>query len=83
MSLARVKDALDRHDYEAATGLSKEALERTEGDPAREPEALYWSAVAAFEVSGDRDDLTKGWNRLLEAFLQSEWAKKAGYIRKQ
>ncbi len=37
MSLARVKDALDRHDYEAAIGLSKEALERTEGDPAREP----------------------------------------------
>ena len=83
MALARVKDAVDRHDYEDAIGLSKEALERTEGDPAREPEALYWSAVAAFEASGDRDDLTEGWNRLLEAFPQSEWAEKAGYIRKQ
>jgi hypothetical protein len=41
MALARVKDALDRHDYEAAIGLSKEALEQTEGDPVREPEALY------------------------------------------
>jgi hypothetical protein len=58
-------------------------LERTEGDPAREPEALYWSAVAAFEASGDRDDLTEGWNHLLETFPQSEWAEKAGYIRKQ
>ena len=41
MGLARVKDAVDRHDYKAAIGLSKEALERTEGDLAREPEALY------------------------------------------
>jgi hypothetical protein len=39
--------------------------------------------VVAFEVSGDRDDLTEGWNRLLEAFPQSEWAEKTGYIRKQ
>ena len=83
MALARVKDAMNRHDYEAAIGRSKEALERTEGDPAREPESLYWSAVAAFEVSGDRDDLTEGWNRLLEEFPQSEWAEKASYIRKQ
>jgi hypothetical protein len=39
--------------------------------------------VAAVEVSGDRDGLTEGWNRLLETFPQSEWAEKAGYIRKQ
>ena len=83
MALARVEDAMDRHDYEAVIELSKEALERTEGDQAREPEALYWSAVGAFEVSGDRDDLTGGWNRLLEEFPQSEWAEKASYIHKQ
>jgi len=83
MALARVEDAMDRHDYEAVIKLSKEALERTEGDQAREPEALYWSAVGAFEVSGDRDDLTGGWNRLLEEFPQSEWAEKASYIHKQ
>lgn len=51
------------------------------GDLAREPEALYWSAVAAYQVSGDREDLTEGWNRLLDKFPQSEWTKKAGYVR--
>lgn len=80
-SLAWLKDAVDRQDPEAAAGRSGETLERTGGDPAREPEALYWSAVAAYRVSGDREDLTEGWNHLLDKFPQSEWAKKAGYIR--
>jgi hypothetical protein len=39
--------------------------------------------VAAFAVSGDRDELIEGWNRLLGEFPQSEWAEKAGYICKQ
>ena len=83
VSLARLKNAVDHRDLEIATDRSIEALERTGGDPAREPEALYWSAVAAYQVSGDREDLTEGWNRLLDEHPQSEWAKKAGYIRQQ
>jgi hypothetical protein len=81
LSLARLIAALDGHEYEAAVGLAGEALENTAGDPNREPESLYWKAVAAFEVSGDRGDLTGGWEPLLDGFPESEWAKKAGYIR--
>lgn len=53
----------------------------TLGDPHREPEALYWKAVAAFAVSGDREDLTGGGEPLLDGFPESEWAKKASYVR--
>src|SRR3954453_7331554 len=44
MSLARLKDAIDRRDFQAARALSAETLERTQGDPEREPEALYWTS---------------------------------------
>ncbi len=81
LSLARLQDTLDRHDYEDAVERAEEALEITAGDPHREPEALYWKAVADFEVSGDRDDLTGGWEQLLDRFPESEWARKAGYVR--
>jgi uncharacterized protein YyaL (SSP411 family) len=81
LSLARVKDAVDRHDYEAARERAGEALKKTAGDPWREPEVLYWKAVADFEVSEDRDDLTGGWEPLMERFPGSEWAKKASYVR--
>lgn len=80
LSLARLKDAIDRHDYEAAAERAGEALYRTAGDPNREPEALYWRAVAAFEASGDRDDLSGGWEPLMDGFPESEWAEKAVYV---
>jgi thioredoxin-related protein len=83
MALAWLKDAIDRRDRETAPERSDEALKRTKNDPAREPEALYWSAVVAYHYTDDRDDLIEGWNRLLERFPQSEWAKRAGYIRQQ
>ncbi len=83
LALARLKDAIDRRDFGTAFEHSRSALQQTEGDPARQPEALYWSAVAAYRVSGDRNDLIEGWNGLLETFPRSEWAERAGYIRKQ
>lgn len=82
LSLARLQVALDRRDFEAASTFSEEALRRTSGDPEREPEAMYWSAVAAYKLAGgDREKLTAGWNKLLDRFPESEWAKRASYIR--
>jgi uncharacterized protein YyaL (SSP411 family) len=81
LSLARLKDAVDRHDYEAARERAEEVLESTVVDPEREPEALYWKAVAELEISGDRDDLTGGWGPLMDRFPESDWAKKASYVR--
>jgi hypothetical protein len=81
LALARDKDALNRHDYAAARTLSAEALEMTKGDPDREPEALYWSAVANYKANDDANHLMQGWNRLLDQFPQSEWARRASFIR--
>jgi hypothetical protein len=83
LALARLKDAIDRRDFGTACERSRSVLKQTEGDTARRPESLYWYAVAAYRVSGDRDDLIEGWNGLLERFPRSEWAKCAGYIHKQ
>ena len=82
LSLARLQTALDRRDFEAASALSEEALRHASGDPEREPEAMYWSAVAAYKLSGDdREKLVAGWSKLLDRFPESEWAKRASYIR--
>ncbi len=83
LALSRLKDAIDRRDFGSAFERSGNALKQTEDDPARRSEALYWSAVAAYRVSGDRNDLIEGWNDLLEMFPRSEWAERAGYIRKR
>src|SRR3712207_8681222 len=83
LALSRLKDAIDRRDFGSAFERSRNALKQTEDDPARRSEALYWSAVAACRVSGDRNDLIEGWNGLLEMFPRSEWAERAGYIRKR
>ncbi|HVF10890.1 MAG TPA: hypothetical protein VNA16_08815 [Abditibacteriaceae bacterium] len=81
MSLAWLQDALDRRDFKAAHNRSAEALAQTKGDPTREPEATYWAAVAAYKASDDPANLVSGWNRLLDEFPDSEWAKRAEFIR--
>src|SRR5437868_13942676 len=53
MSLAWLKAAINRRDFGAARDRSNEALDRTKGDPWREPEAIYWAAVAAYKATND------------------------------
>ena len=81
MSLAWLKDAIDRRDFNAARERSTEAMDRTKGDPTREPEALYWSSVAAYKASEDPNNLLQGWNRLMDQFPQREWARRVEFIR--
>jgi hypothetical protein len=81
MSLALVKDAIDRQDFAVAKQRGEEALRFTQGDPEREPEALYWASVAAYKASNDAQKLLGGWNRLLDEFSGSEWAHKVEFIR--
>jgi hypothetical protein len=59
----------------------EEAQRLTAGDPVREPEALYWSSVAAYQATHDANNLVQGWNRLLDRFPKSDWAEKAAFIR--
>ena len=82
MALARLAQSIHRRDYKAAHERGLEAAHRTKGDPWREPEALYFAAVAAYKVSSDPAKLQEGWNRLMDQFPESDWAKKAEFIRK-
>ena len=45
-----------------------------------QPEAMYWLGVALYR-SGEKEALGKSWNRLLDQFPESVWAKKASIIR--
>ena len=49
MSLAWLKDAIDRQDYAAAQQRAPAVIECTKGDPEREPEALYWASTSVRE----------------------------------
>lgn len=60
MSLAWLKDAIDRHDFVTARDRAAEALAWTKGEPTREPEALYWAAVAAYKASDGATQLSEG-----------------------
>lgn len=81
LSLARLQAAIDRQDFQLAHSLADETQRLTRGDAEREPEALYWSSVAAYKATNDAQNLVQGWNRLLDDFPQSDWAKKAEFIR--
>src|SRR6476646_7014914 len=76
MALARLKTAIDRQDFAAAEQRAPEALQAAKGDPEREPEATYWAGVAAYKATHDPGNLLKEWNRLLDQFPDSDWAKK-------
>jgi uncharacterized protein YyaL (SSP411 family) len=82
MALARLLAAIDRQDFKTAADRAGEALARTKGDRAREPEAIYYASVAQYKASNDAGKLLGGWNGLLDRFPESDWAKKAEFIRK-
>ena len=79
MALAWLKDAIDRRDYAAAYDRAGEAVELAKGDPEREPEALYWQSVATYKAKNE--GLLDGWNRIMDEFPDSEWARKVEFIR--
>ncbi len=83
MALARLLWAIDRQRWPDAANRAAEAMEITGGDPHREPEVCYFAAVADYKASHDAGKLLAGWNRLIDRFPQSEWAKKAEFIRKK
>jgi len=81
LALARLKDALDNKDYPGAKNRVAEAMDLTKGDPDREPEALYWSAITDYKASHNAEDLKSGWLKLLEQYPESEWAHRAEFIK--
>lgn len=83
VALARLKVPIDRRDFVAAQELLPGVKHLTRGDPAREPEALYWQGMVAYKASTDIKKLAEGWSALLDNFPESEWAKRAEYVRSE
>jgi hypothetical protein len=81
MSLVRLREAINRREFAEARDRVREVMPHVAGDPQREPEAIYWASVAAYKASGEIENLLNGWNRLLDQFPDSEWAKKVAFIR--
>jgi hypothetical protein len=81
IALARLAQSIHGRDYKTAHERALEAIHRTKGDPWREPEALYFGAVADYKASNDAGKLTEGWHRLMSQFPNSDWAKKAEFIK--
>ncbi len=81
MALGRLKATLNQSNFDAAPTLSQEALEHTKGDRAREPEAMYWSAITAYRTSGEVQELLTIWDQIIAQFPESEWGKRAEYTR--
>jgi len=82
MALAWLMDAIDRQDWPPAKARADEALRLTAGDLAREPEAFYRDAVATYMTSADQTGLRNGWELLMQRFPDSDWSKKAEFIRR-
>jgi hypothetical protein len=81
LALGRLHEAIHRGEAERALERVADALERTRGDAAREPEARYFAAVARYKTTKDPATLASGWNELLDRFPESDWARKAAFIR--
>ncbi len=81
MALAGLHACVHRQDASVANERSREALERTAGDPAREPEAMYFAAVAAYKASHDVARLKQGWQKLFDRYPNNDWSKKTEFIR--
>jgi hypothetical protein len=81
MAVARLVAAVNRGDFRTAVAHAGPAQRLNVGDPWREPEALYWSGVAAYKDANDPNLLLAAWNRILDQFSQSEWARKVEFIR--
>ncbi len=43
----------------------------------------YWLSVARYKKSHDAARLKEGWQKLIQAYPTSEWAKKASVIAKR
>jgi hypothetical protein len=81
LARAWLKDAVDRRDFAAAEERLPETEAYTQGDTVRYPETLYWGGMVAYKASVDVKNLAQGWKRLLDEFPDSEWAKRAEYVR--
>ncbi len=81
MALARLHECVHRQNTSLVNERCREALERTKGDPAREPEVMYFAAVAAYKASHDVAKLKDGWQKLYDRYPNDDWSKKTEFIR--
>ncbi|MDQ2985377.1 MAG: hypothetical protein M3R13_01490 [Armatimonadota bacterium] len=81
LSLARLAAALDAGDYDEAVTISQDAIARTQFDKNRNAEARYWAGVANYKSTDDPSKLGESWKPLIDEMPDSEWARKASFIK--
>ena len=81
LSMARLAAALARGEFEQAVEIARDTESRSRFDANRHAEARYWSGVAAYKQSEDPDKLAEFWKPLINDAPDSEWAKKASFIK--
>lgn len=81
LSLGAGRYWLDRGEQAKAIERFQEVAERHKGSDAA-AEALYWLGVANYKQSKDPAQLRPSWQKLIETYPNSEWAKRANVPKK-
>lgn len=79
LRVARGTIDFNRGDYSSALAWFATAADDVR-DSALRPEALYWQGVCRYKL-GDKDGMSEAWNRLLDLYPKSLWARRASVIR--
>jgi tetratricopeptide (TPR) repeat protein len=79
LRVARGTIDFSRGDYSSALAWFATAADDVR-DSALRPEALYWQGVCRYKL-GDKDGMSQAWNRLLDHYPKSLWARRASFIR--
>ena len=79
LRIARGTIDFSRGDYSSALAWFSTAADDPR-DSALKPEAMYWQGVCRYKL-GDKDGMSRSWNRLLDAYPKTEWGHRASVIR--
>lgn len=60
-----------------------ERVKNEYGQSMRAPEAMYWSAMAAYKRDDNVEKLLTGWHELRDRYPDSSWWQKAAFIDKK
>jgi hypothetical protein len=71
--------ALGQGDAQRAVSIFTRAAEDAERSLVQ-PEALFWLGISRYKT-GDKDGMGRAWNRILDLYPDSLWARKTDFIR--
>ncbi len=81
LALGLGRTDLDRQQFDRAAHHFEEVTKRHRGTDAA-AQALYWLGVARYKGSKDPGQLRPSWERLVQDYPHSEWARRANVPKK-